>query len=72
MCLRNGDDSTRARRMMVIGCACLAIALSNRALMNAGASATAHAWMDGITGLLLGMSIGLNLFALLLRKRANP
>jgi hypothetical protein len=71
MCLIDRNDRTRARRLTAIGCACLAIALSNHALAGATTSATARAWIGGLTGLLLGVSIALNLYAVLLRKRAN-
>ena len=71
MCLIKGDDSNRARRMTAIGCICLAVALSERTLTGATTSATAHAWIDSISGLLVGMSVTLNLYALRLRKRAN-
>ena len=69
MCLTNQHDSTKARRMTAIGCACLAIALSQRALVPATTSATTHNWLDAIFGFMIGISIALNLYALRLRNR---
>jgi hypothetical protein len=69
MCLIDRNDRNRARRMTAVGCACLAVALSNHVLAGATTSTTAHAWISGLTGLLLGVSITLNLYAVLLRKR---
>lgn len=71
MCLIAQDNSAKARRMIVIGCACLSIALSQRALLPAAASETTRHWLSGVFGLLIGMSIALNLKALWLSKHSR-
>jgi len=71
MCLLNQDVPNKARRMTAIGCACLVIALSQRALLPEAVSATTRYWISALTFLLLILSIALNLYALHLRKRSN-
>jgi hypothetical protein len=73
MCATNGTRNPRARWMMVLGNFSLVVALLTWSFVRPWAVAAhvsfAHQWIDGISGLLFGVSIGANLAALRLRRR---
>ena len=73
MCATNGTRNPRARWMMVLGNFSLVVALLTWSFVRPWAVAShasfAHQWIDGISGLLFGVSIGANLAALRLRRR---
>lgn len=69
----NGMRDPKARWMMVLGNFSLVVALLTWSFVRPWAVAAhvsfAHQWIDGITGLFFGVSIGANLAALRLRRR---
>jgi hypothetical protein len=68
----NRNLDPKSRRMLAIGCACLSIGLTLRILIHPSTPGT-KIFVHVVVGLLIGLSIGLNLFALDLtrRRRAN-
>ena len=70
MCLIGSQDSRKSRRLLAIGCACLAIAMPLRLLFHPSRE-TAHIALDFAFGLLMGVSIALNLMAVIARKRSR-
>jgi hypothetical protein len=73
MCATNGMRDPRARWMMVLGNFSLVVALLtwsfSRHWPGAAHAGLASGWVDGISGLFFGVSIGANLAALRLRRR---
>jgi hypothetical protein len=73
MCATNGTRNPRARWMMVLGNFSLVVALLtwsfSRHWPGAAHAGLASGWVDGISGLFFGVSIGANLAALRLRRR---
>jgi len=70
MCERFRNLNLKSRRMMVTGNIALALAL---VLWNFArpARGPGHAWLDGLCGLLFGISIGVNLMAVRARRRCR-
>jgi hypothetical protein len=68
MCTPNHLRDPKTRSMMVIGNLSLAVALL---MWNFARPATTktHGWVAGLAGLLLGLSIGLNLFTVRRARR---
>jgi hypothetical protein len=71
MCATNVARDLRARWTMALGNFSLvaAILIWNFSRQSAGA---ANGWIDGISGLFFGVSIGSNLMALRLSRRCGP
>ena len=73
MCATNGMRDPRARWMMVLGNFSLVVALLTwsfaRHWPGVAHAGLASGWIDGISGLFFGVSIGANLAALRLRRR---
>ena len=70
MCLIDYQDSRKSRRLLAIGCACLAIALPLRLLFHPSGE-TALNVLHLLVGLLMGVSIAFNLMAVIARKRSR-
>ena len=75
MCATNANRDPRARWMMVLGNFSLVAALLlwnfARPWVGAAHAGLASEWVDGISGLLFGVSIGANLTALRLKRRCG-
>jgi hypothetical protein len=72
MCVTNAMHDPKARWMMVLGNFSLVVALLTWGFVRPWAVAAhasfAHQWIDGISGLFFGVSIGANLAALRLKR----
>lgn len=75
MCVPIGQRDSRARLMMVIGNLSLVAGLLIWNFVRHSTAAThfsaTQSWIDGLGGLFLGISIGVNLAALLRQRRCG-
>ena len=70
MCVDRGKLDAKQRRMLALGNGCLAIGLSLQLFLHP-AGAMEKNWLHAVVGLLLGVSIGVNLFGLRMARRCR-
>ena len=61
---------SKSRRFMAVGSLCLDIGLLLHLFIHPSGQ-TAKDWLDGVSGLLIGISIGTNLFGLVQVRRSR-